>query len=247
MTVAAQNSFVSFAGPHVAAIALTVIVAAGLTIWARRARSEKIPRVIGLAVAGILLGAELLFYGCTIMSKSWGEFVKDALPLHLCGAAIYLTAWTMWRRNQHAYELLYFWGIAGTLQAIITPNLLSDFPSYWFVSYFIRHGGVVVAAVVATWGMGMRPARGAVLRVIIITNIFAAVVAGFDVLLGANYMFLIRPPVGESPFFFLPWPWYILVLECVAIALMLLLSLPFVRTGRSATSGGPGRSGACRQ
>ena len=152
----------------------------------------------------------------------------------------------MWRRNQHAYELLYFWGIAGTLQALVTPNLQTGFPSYWFVQYFIRHGGVVIAAVVATWGLGMRPSRGAVLRVIIITNIFAAAVAGLNVLLGANYMFLNHPPAGESPFFFLPWPWYILFIEGVAVVMILLLSLPFVRTGKPTLSG-PGRSGVCRR
>ena len=41
-------------------------------------------------------------------------------------------------------------------------------------------------------------------------------------------MFLMEPPVTQSPFFFAPWPWYIPVLDAFALFLFVLLLLPFV-------------------
>jgi len=54
-----------------------------------------------------------------------------------------------------------------------------------------------------------------------------------DAALGANYMFLCAPPRGASPFFFLPWPWYIPALEAVGVAVTLLLFLPFAIARRA--------------
>ncbi|MDY6914129.1 MAG: hypothetical protein SVT52_06725 [Planctomycetota bacterium] len=61
---------------------------------------------------------------------------------------------------------------------------------------------------------------------------FAAAVAGANVLLDANYMFLCRPPDAPSPFFFLPWPWYIVFLEGVGVVFVVLAYLPLPLSAR---------------
>jgi len=221
------NSFRTFAPPHVAAVFLTAAAAVALSLWARKTQSAKVPQAIRWAIALGLLGNEFLFYGYVLATEPLKEFARASLPIHICGAAVFLTAWTLWKRSQYVYEIAYFWGLAGTLQAVLTPNLTEGFPAYRFFQYFLAHGGIVVGVVFATWGLKMRPARGAVLRVFVITNLYTGLVAGANGALGANYMFLCAPPLGESPFFFLPWPWYILFLEFVGLGLVLLLYLPF--------------------
>ena len=227
MLAGASNSFETFATPHVAAMVLTAAAAGALPLWARKVDSAKLTRRICLAIALGLLGNEFIFYGHALATQPLKEFARASLPIHICGAAVFLTAWTLWKRSQYVYEIAYFWGLAGTLQAVLTPNLTEGFPTYRFFQFFLAHGGIVVGVVFATWGLKMRPARGAVLRVFVITNLYTALVAGANWALGANYMFLCAPPLGESPFFFLPWPWYILFLEFVALGLALLLCLPF--------------------
>ena len=61
-----------------------------------------------------------------------------------------------------------------------------------------------------------------------------AAVAIFNYLAGSNYMYLCHPPGGDSPFFFLPWPWYILFLEGVGLVSFTILYSPFLvgRTGK---------------
>jgi hypothetical integral membrane protein (TIGR02206 family) len=228
------SAFRTFGPSHLAAMALIALAAAGLPALARKARSPALTRGICWAIALGLLGNEFTYYVRNLVLMTLADFARNCLPIHICGAAVYLTAWVMVKRSVRAFEIAYFWGLGGTVQAILTPNILEDFPAYWFIQYFTTHGLIVVGVVFAALAMGMRPARGAVPRVVIITNVFAGFVALADWALGANYMFLRAPPAGASPFFFLPWPWYILFLEGVALAIAVLLYLPFALRDRRA-------------
>jgi len=240
----ADNPFRAFALPHLVAVALTVGLAVGLVVWARKVGSARLARRIGLTLAVVMLANELVYLVYGFSTAPVAEFARGFLPLHICGMAIFLTAWTLWRPNRYVYEIAYFWAMGGSVQALLTPSLggQEGFPTYWFFAFFAGHGLTVTGVAFATWGLRMRPGRGAVLRVVIATNLYMLLVAGLDWLLGANYMFLCRPPEGVSPFFFLPWPWYLVVLELVGLVLVLLLCLPFVvsdRLARRRPGGGP--------
>ena len=230
MPVEAESTFQTFGPPHWVAMALTVAVSVALPVWARKARSETLTRGIALGIAVVLVVNELVYYAYGLAVSSIGDFLRFYLPIHVCGAAVFLTAWVLWRRSQFAYDVAYFWGLAGTFQAVLTPDLTKGFPAYRFFEFFINHGAIVVGVLYATWALRMRPSRGAWWRTFAITNLYMVFVAGADWLLGANYMFLRERPVGESPFFFLPWPWYILFMEPVGLGLIVLLVLPFTLT-----------------
>ena len=55
-------------------------------------------------------------------------------------------------------------------------------------------------------------------------------------------MFLCRPPAGtESPFFFAGWPWYIPIIDLVALGMFFVVLSPFLvaRWRASRVSAGP--------
>ena len=217
-----------FMGPaHVGVIALTAVLPVVLSVLARKIGSAGITRAIALVICAVLLINEMVHWGYGIVVDGFGEFVIDYLPLHICGMALFILTFAVLTRNQIAYEIAYFWGLAGTLQAVVTPDLQNGFPSYDFVQYFITHTGIVTGVLFTTWAMAMRPSPVSVARTFVLTNLFMFVIGGVNRLLGSNYMFLCRPPEGKSPFFFLGWPWYIVFLEGVGLALILLLYLPF--------------------
>ena len=95
-----------------------------------------------------------------------------------------------------------------------------------FFQYFISHAGIVGAALFATWGLGMRPTFKSLVRALVLLNAVAVPVTVVNLALDSNYMYLCAPPVTASPFLFLPWPWYLLIIEVLALTFFLLLYLP---------------------
>ena len=130
-------------------------------------------------------------------------------------------------RSQRAYEIAFFWGLAGATNAVLTPQLEVGFPAYRFFQYFIVHGGIVAGALFATWGLRMRPNFASLLRAYGWLCALLALLLVVNPLLDSNYMFLRSPPHTASPFFFAPWPYYIPILAAVAFGIFCILLAPF--------------------
>lgn len=182
---------------------------------------------------GVRVGLALLFLGGTIAAV-WGRVSLvsldwiDILPLDLCDLAVLIAAWALLSLRQGPYEVLYYWGLTGTLIATITPDVSAGFPDLGCVSFFGLHGGVVAAAIVLTRGSAMRPRAGSVWRVFAYTNAYAAIVGVVDWLFARNYLYLREKPSQASILdWFGPWPWYLLAADLFALILFLLLWLPF--------------------
>jgi hypothetical integral membrane protein (TIGR02206 family) len=157
-----------------------------------------------------------------------GSTLAYSLPLQLCDVAIFVAAAALWARSRALAELTYFWGLAGTVQALLTPDLPQHFPSYPYFQYYIAHGGVVAAALVLVIGLGLHPRRWALAWVAAITVAYAALVGGVDLITGADYMYLRAKPPSPTLLDVLgPWPWYIVAAGFVAFALFVILDAPF--------------------
>jgi hypothetical integral membrane protein (TIGR02206 family) len=234
-------AFVTFSAAHIAALLVIALVSTALALWGRCMRPRR-RRAVGRALAALLVCNEAIYYFWTSRVYGPRALLESFLPLHLCGAAVFLLAWTAWRRSAWTFEMAYYWGLGGTTQALLTPNLQAGFPSYHFWQYFLTHGGIVIVVTFFLAAWQMRPRKGSVLRVFLATNAYMLMVAVVNVVLrglglDANYMFLCRRPEGASPFFFLPWPWYILFLEAFALLTVSLLYLPW-SPGRRGGGGG---------
>jgi hypothetical integral membrane protein (TIGR02206 family) len=154
--------------------------------------------------------------------------VWDVVPLHLCDFLILVALYALATLRPAAIELLWFWGMSGTLLAMVTPDLWESWPAWPFVTYFALHGGVVVSAVVLAAGFGRAPRAGAPWRVWAFTNLYAAVVGIVDFTFRKNFLYLRDKPAAETILDWLgPWPVYILVVNAAALGLFLLLDLPF--------------------
>jgi hypothetical integral membrane protein (TIGR02206 family) len=151
-----------------------------------------------------------------------------ALPLQLCDVVAFVSAAALWTRHPLLVELTYFWGLAGTANGLISPDLQVNFPHYLFLQYFIAHGTIVAAALLLVVGLGITPRRGAVLRVLALTLGLAALDAAANLLTGGNYMYLRHTPDSPSLLDLMgPWPWYIVTAAGVAVAIFAALDLPF--------------------
>lgn len=151
-----------------------------------------------------------------------------ALPFQLCDVAGLISAAALWSRQPLLVELTYFWGLAGTANGLITPDVSDHFPSFGFMQYFIAHGTIVAAALLLVVGLRIAPRSGAVFRVFGLTVGLLVLDAGVNLVSGGNYLYLRHTPGVHSLLdVFGPWPWYIIGAAGVALAAFLVLDLPF--------------------
>ena len=231
-----QSEFVQFGPGHLTVIALLVVVSVSISAAVRYTHSEKVKRGICWTLAIILLGGEWFKYVFTFTQYGTEYFLQNSLPLHVCGIAVYLTAYMLITKKQVIFEIVYFWALAGTTQAILTPAVTAGFPSYRFFQFFIEHSIVIVAVCIAVFGLKMRPRLKGLWATYVLSWLLVFVIGGLNAMLSTNYMYLCDPPTGISPFYFLQWPWYILFQSTLALVLFFLLWLPFALRPKSAAN-----------
>jgi hypothetical integral membrane protein (TIGR02206 family) len=211
-------------------VAAAAVIAVVLCVGCRRWPGPWV-RWAGRALALVLAADAVVFVVRQVVGGSWS--VRSSLPLALCDVALVVAAVACWFPSWSlGVELTYFWGLAGTLQAVLTPDLHAGFPSLEFVQFVVGHLGIVLAALYLVVGLRIVPRPGAAVRVFAITVAYAAVIGAFNWLTRSNYMYLAAPPENPSLLSLLgPWPWYLLSGAGVAIVLFAVLDAPF-RGGR---------------
>ena len=95
-----QLEFVQFGPAHLVAIAGLLVVSAGLSAAVRYSQSSKVKQGVCLGLAVFLLAMELFSYAFTAAQNGFGYFLKYDLPLHICGIAVYLTAYMLITKKQ---------------------------------------------------------------------------------------------------------------------------------------------------
>ncbi len=216
--------FQPFGASHLAA--LFVVAAVGAWMVALRRRGHAAARPVERALGSLLL----LLWPVSAAVHAWlGTLTaQNALPLHYCDIAAISGGLALWTRRPGVCEVAYFFGLAGTLQGLITPSLVADFPDPRYFFFFLWHGGVVVAALHLALGLRFRPRPGAPLRMVLLTVTYAALAGAVNTPLGTNYGFVCgHPPVPSLLDFLGPWPWYLGPLLGVAGLFYWLLDLPF--------------------
>jgi hypothetical integral membrane protein (TIGR02206 family) len=218
---------VEFFGPsHLAVLAVTAVLCALAVALPRRRPDAPGVRRAARALAVILIANEVVLH--VLLGLDDRLSLRTGLPLHLTDAATVAAAVALWSGAPLAFELLWFWAMTATVQALITPDLNQDFPDYRWWAFWVSHSGTVVAAVGLAWGVRLTPRPGAVRRVYLVSLLVAVAAGVGSALTGGNYMFLREAPEGGSLLDLLgPWPWYLGGAAVLALALFWLLDRPF--------------------
>ncbi len=216
-----MTGFRPFGPDHLVVLAATAAAAAWMIVARGRLRGQD-DRRLRVALAAVLGVNELASW---LVAAAHGVV---RVPLQLCDLALLLAVWGLLTLRPRVCEVAYFWGLAGSLQATVTPDVHEGFPDYWWIKFFIGHCGVVLAAVYLAATGRVRPTQRSVWRVWAVTNLYAGLVGALNWATGANYGYLARKPVQPSLLDYVgPWPWYILALEGVALASFYLYYAPW--------------------
>jgi hypothetical integral membrane protein (TIGR02206 family) len=153
---------------------------------------------------------------------------KTDLPLYLCSLMALLIPVFTYYRKYWMFEVLVFWIIGGTLQAVITPDITTGFPSFDYFRYWVVHLGLLSIIFYFIFELKMKPSLKSVFTSFLALQSYVLIMILVNYLLEANYFYLNEKPKSATVLdYFGEWPYYILVVQLIIIPLFLLIYLPF--------------------
>ncbi len=228
----AMPKFALFGLSHWLILTATCVVPYALSQWTQGKPGTGRARAVTVAWSAVLL---LNYLFILVWATLVGKLTRwpNALPLQLCdwasGAVILALLW----RRQQPYELAYFWGLSGTVQALLTPDISAGLGDPLVVAFFVGHCGIVGGVLFLTWGLAMRPSAGAVWRAWLWSQVYLVCAGLVNWACSVNFGYLgAKPPHASLLDWFGPWPWYLGTLEAVGLLFYGLFYLPFWITDR---------------
>lgn len=159
--------------------------------------------------------------------------IKWSLPFHLCGITSILCIIMLITQDRRLFDIIYFWALVGSPIAVIIPgdlNYTYANPKLWLfmASHFLN----VISAVFMMIAYKYRPFVKSIWKVFVQTNIYMALIAGFNYLTGSDYYYyylsrdpapqIINPFKGIHSLFVI-----VLLLEAVTLLALFLYYSPF--------------------
>lgn len=233
--------FHAYRASHLTVIFLTIALPLVLALIVHRTKSRFLERSICFAISALLL---INYVAYLIVARQFGVAAwQKMLPMQLCDWAMVVIIVALWTGSRRWLEIAYFWGIGGTLQALITPNLRFGFPDLRFISFFVAHSGIIIGIIFLMLIYGFRPRPMGIFRTIAWTEFYFVIAFTIDLLTDENYGFLLHKPEASSLLSFLSdsRPIYLIEFHLLAWIFFCVLYAPFaivdlVRKGETAVT-----------
>jgi len=221
-----NNNFVTWGGQHGLVILFFAMLCIALITLGKR-QSDVDHKWQILKYIGIVLSAAVILW--TIIQYFSGNFnYKEDLPFLICNLMALLFPIFVATRNKLIFEVMYFWILVATVQAIITPDLKNGFPHYHFFKFWIVHCGLVLALLYTILVLNYRPTWKSIFKSFLALEAFIILMFGINYLLDANYMYLNKKPDFPTALDALgDYPWYIIRAHFVVLPIFFIFYLPY--------------------
>jgi hypothetical integral membrane protein (TIGR02206 family) len=218
--------FVAFSLEHFWGVSVVVLFGVWFLYMGKYKWNEEQKWRNAIIFTSVLYGIQLFK---TFIRIYLGNFnIVTDLPLELCNMIPFFMLIALWRKSRMILSVIFFWIMAGTIQANITPTLLNVFPHYEWIRYWLIHSGLPVMAIYTFYVLGFRFNFRDIVRSALGMNIIAAFIYLVNLLLDANYMYLVAKPAQGTIYDVLgAWPWYIVSLELALLIFFSAVLLPF--------------------
>ncbi len=206
-------------------LALAILVP--IAIWAahRRRPHPALERGFAVILAGLLLFLEAAGFWQKYID---GQFTPDlALPMQLCDWTLLAVAAALLTRHQTCFEVGYFWGLCGTIQALVTPAIRADTPFTRQLVFFLDHAAIIAGVLFLLLVPKLRPRT--FLRVFVWSEIYLLAALAVNALTGGNFGFLAhRPPQASMLDLFSDTHWlYVAQINAVALLFFAIAYMPW--------------------
>ena len=187
---------------------------------------------LGLALALII--TEMSYYWRLVGITALNANPIDHLPITVCGWCVIFSSYMLVTKSQSLFDIAYFWLLAGTIFALITPTVITyTGPTrFRYYQFWLEHTLGYVAVFYMIFVHKLRPTFKSAVRSYVSLAVLAVVAYVANTVLGpgANYLFMAKPESTPSILDVLPPNFALrLVIMAAAVSTMFFLSyLPWL-------------------
>ena len=225
----------AIAGQHI--ITVTVLIAAIIAMcWlGRRLHGTAAGRRYEIGLSAAVWAIWLGYQAYDFVTLGWDP--GNTLPLQICDFVAVIAALVFVRPARRLQSLAYFWGIALSTQAFITPDLAGGPDSLSFWAFWLYHLFVVGAGVYVVAVQRFRPQWRDLQFAVLMGLVYCAVIFAIDAIFNLNYGYLGRGTPSRPTLIDVlgPWPLRSLFMVLLGVVAMTLLWLPWRYAARPST------------
>jgi hypothetical integral membrane protein (TIGR02206 family) len=136
-SVTEMRDFTAFSMTHIITLLLFFLTCFGFIYYRKKLKSYQ--PIIKWTLFSILIVCEISQHLWLILINDWE--VAD-LPIQLCSLSTFLAIFLFLKKNKKVFHLLFFIGTIPPLLAMVTPDMVYQFPHFRFLKYFIHHSAI---------------------------------------------------------------------------------------------------------
>lgn len=166
-----------------------------------------------------------------------GDFsLKEDLPIHICRFIAVSCPFVIWFKNRFWMGIFYFWILAGTINANITPDVEFGFPHWSYFNYWMVHSFLIIIPIYYVVIFRLNIQFKDIKNAFWVANGFLVITFFLNLALDSNYMYSKAKPDSSSILDYMgPWPIYLISTQLLALILFTLLYLPFYFKNKKST------------
>lgn len=203
-----EVEFTNFTLPHFLPILIAGILIYLMYRFRERICTLKHEPMIRQGLAFAMIISEMSFYWRLIAIPSLGPNPVDHLPISVCGWVAVFGSYMLISKSQNLFDICYFWALAGTIFALITPTVITyTGPTrFRYYQFWAEHLLGYIAIFYLIFVHKMRPNFKSLIKSHVALCILAIIAYCANVIIGpgANYLFMAKPESTPSILDILP-------------------------------------------
>tara|TARA_B100001063_G_C16618788_1_gene479588 strand:+ start:151 stop:756 length:606 start_codon:yes stop_codon:yes gene_type:complete len=196
-------------------------------LWSGRYIEEKNKIIFAKTISVLTLIITISNHIIDVNNGNWD--IYENLPLHLCSISNLIACFVLFvPKNQKLFEFLFYCGFWGGLMAILTAQI-NDYDGglFKYIQYYTSHGTIIFMPLYMFYHLNYKLSKFSWLKLLLILNIFMAIIIPVNFKIGSNYMYLAEAPNIKNPLVYGDWPFYIINWEFIIIILFYLTYVIF--------------------
>ena len=199
--------FEHFSLAHFLPIIIMIGIITLVIIFRNKIKNFKHESAIRLTMAFIMIICEMSYFWRLTNVASLNPTPVDHLPITLCGWAMIFSSYLVVTKNQTLFDIAYFWVLAGSIFALITPTVITYCgpTRFRYYQFWVEHTFGFISIFYMIFVHGMRPNVKSVIKSLSGLIILATIAIGVNAMIpGANYLYVAGPETTKSILDFLP-------------------------------------------